>query len=60
MISETNDSLSGVQFNARSHAVRTGVVTMIGPTLMVCSFGARRLKTLIYGRNVALDSGLSR
>lgn len=37
----------GVQFNARSHAVRTGVVTMIGPTLMVCSFGARRLKTLI-------------
>lgn len=44
---ETNDSLSGVQFNARSHAVRTGVVTMIGPTLMVCSFGARRLKTLI-------------
>ena len=50
----------GVQFNARSHAVRTGVVTMIGPTLMVCSFWCETVENVDLRPNVALDSGLSR
>lgn len=45
-ISVTGDCVSGVQFMARSHAVRVGVVTVIGPTSVTCSSGACRLKTL--------------
>lgn len=45
-VSVTGDCVSGVQFMARSHAVRVGVVTVIGPTSVTCSSGACRLKTL--------------